>query len=96
MVPPSPLRTSEEMSYPLAERKLDINKKTWSFFFFHVFVYIRCRYRLIPKISLVTDFRSPVFDSVAPLNMVMSADPPISVTEKVRACSYILNLLSQI
>lgn len=61
----------------------------------HVFVCIHCRYRLRPKISLVTDFRSPMFDSVAPLNMVMSADPPISVTEKVRACSYILKLLSQ-
>lgn len=37
-----------------------------------------------------------MFDSVAPLQMVMSADPAIWMAEKVKACGYILNLLSQI
>lgn len=41
-------------------------------------------------------FRTSMFDSVAPLQMVMSADPAIWMAEKVKACGYILNLLSQI
>lgn len=39
MVPPSSLHTAEGMSYPTAERKLDISKKTWSLLFLYVFEY---------------------------------------------------------
>lgn len=79
----------------LSSRKKTGNKQDNLILFSpHVFVCIHCRYRPTPKVCLITDFRSPMFHSVAPLKMVMSADPPISMTGKAKVYSYSLNLLS--
>lgn len=93
MVPPSSLSTSEGMSYPPAERKLDIGKKTGSFFS-SMSLSIHYRYRPIPRRSLATHFREPMFDSAAQLKHKCWLT--ISETEKMRAYIYILNLLRQI